>query len=161
MEIISAEFDDRKEANDAMDALRKAGILRDVSLLCAAPRPPHILSGRGIESGSTLGGLVGMIAGMSTIMMPGLGEFAAAGPIAGLLCGSVTGGITGSLVSLGLSERESESFARDVVDGKVLFSMETAEESAGEVEALLRAHRAQLITKKPLSVRGDEGLLPQ
>ena len=148
MEIISAEFPDRTDANQAMDALRTSGILNDVSLLCAAPRPADMLSVRGIEAGSTLGGLAGMIAGMSTVMMPGLGAFAAAGPIAGLLCGSMTGGIVGSLVALGLSERESESLARDVVDGKVLFSMETAEDTAGEVEALLRAHRAELVTRR-------------
>ena len=146
MELVYAQFARREDADRAMNSLGKADMLREVSLLFPAPRPSPEEWKNGIPAGSTLGGLVGLVAGMSTVFLPGLGEFAAAGPLAGLLCGSVTGGVVGSLVSLGLSERESESFAQGVANGRVLFSMETAEDLVPEVEKILTRHRAECVS---------------
>lgn len=77
----------------------------------------------GVISGGILGGLAGLLIGAGSMIIPGLGIIAAAGPIAGLLSGAVTGGIVGGLVDLGIPENKSRQYENDIKAGKVLFSM--------------------------------------
>ena len=63
----------------------------------------------GVISGGVLGGIAGLLIGAGSMMIPGLGIIAAAGPITGLLSGTVTGGIVGGLVDLGIPENKAGS----------------------------------------------------
>lgn len=96
----------------------------------------------GVVTGGVLGGLAGLLIGAGSMVIPGLGIIAAAGPITGLLSGAVTGGIVGGLVDLGIPEDRSRQYETDVKAGKVLFSMRTDEDKVDRVAGILRSNGA-------------------
>lgn len=92
----------------------------------------------GTVTGGVLGGVAGLLLGMGTMVIPGLGVIAAAGPIAGLLSGAITGGIVGSLVDLGIPEEAGKRYEAEVKRGKVLWSMSTDENNVEQISNILR-----------------------
>jgi uncharacterized membrane protein len=92
----------------------------------------------GAISGGLLGGLAGLLIGAGSMIVPGLGIIAAAGPITGLLSGAVTGGIVGGLIDLGIPENESRQYESDIRRGKVLYSMKADDDKADRVAEILR-----------------------
>ena len=92
----------------------------------------------GVVTGGVLGGLAGLLIGAGTMVIPGLGIIAAAGPITGLLSGAVTGGIVGGLVDLGIPEAEGKRYENNVKQGKILWSMRTDENIADRVQSILK-----------------------
>lgn len=92
----------------------------------------------GVISGGVLGGIAGLLIGAGSMMIPGLGIIAAAGPITGLLSGAVTGGVVGGLIDLGIPESKSKQYESDVRRGKVLFSMKTDEDKVDRITSILR-----------------------
>lgn len=92
----------------------------------------------GVVSGSVLGGIAGLVIGAGSLVVPGLGIIAAAGPIAGLLSGAVTGGIVGGLVDLGIPEKKSRQYESDIKHGKILFSMRTDEDKVDRISSILK-----------------------
>ncbi len=92
----------------------------------------------GVISGGVLGGIAGLLIGAGSLMIPGLGIIAAAGPITGLLSGAVTGGIVGGLIDLGIPESKSRKYESDVRHGKVLFSMKTDDDKVNRITSILR-----------------------
>lgn len=96
----------------------------------------------GVVTGGILGGLAGLLIGAGSMVIPGLGIIAAAGPITGLLSGAVTGGIVGGLVDLGIPENKSKQYETDIKAGKVLFSMKTDEDKVDQIASILRNNGA-------------------
>jgi gas vesicle protein len=96
----------------------------------------------GVMTGGILGGLAGLLIGAGSMVIPGLGIIAAAGPITGLLSGAVTGGIVGGLVDLGIPENRSKQYETDIKAGKVLFSMKTDEDKIDRIGSVLRSNGA-------------------
>jgi uncharacterized membrane protein len=92
----------------------------------------------GVISGGLLGGIAGLLIGAGSMIIPGLGIIAAAGPITGLLSGAVTGGIVGGLIDLGIPESESRQYESGIRQGKVLFSMKTDDDKVDRVASILR-----------------------
>lgn len=99
----------------------------------------------GVISGGVLGGIAGLVIGAGSMVIPGLGIIAAAGPITGLLSGAVTGGIVGGLVDLGIPENRSKQYESDVKQGKILFSMKTDEDKVDRITSILRNSGASSI----------------
>jgi hypothetical protein len=66
----------------------------------------------GAAGGGVLGGTLGVLAGIGTLAIPGLGPFIAAGPImaglAGLGVGGAVGGLIGALEGMGIPEYEAK-----------------------------------------------------
>lgn len=142
MLTLTAEFTHKAEADQAIARIRQSGNdSGSISLIHLADQPRKESYEDGISAGSTLGGIAGMFVGMSTISMPNLGDFAAAGPLAGLLTGTITGGIAGSLISMGIDEHRSREYEKDVLGGKVLFSMPVTRENAGSVSRILKDYQ--------------------
>jgi len=52
---------------------------------------------RGAETGGVVGGILGWLAGLSALSIPGLGAFFVAGPLVSALGGAVAGGVVGGL----------------------------------------------------------------
>ena len=96
----------------------------------------------GVVSGSVLGGIAGLVIGAGSLIVPGLGIIAAAGPIAGLISGAVTGGIVGGLVDLGIPENKSRQYESDIKHGKILFSMRTDEDKVDKISSILKSSGA-------------------
>ena len=96
----------------------------------------------GVVSGGILGGLAGLLIGAGSMVVPGLGIVAAAGPITGLLSGAVTGGVVGGLVDLGIPEAKGRQYEADIKAGKILFSMKTDEDKVDRIASILRNNGA-------------------
>ncbi len=96
----------------------------------------------GVVTGGVLGGLAGLLIGAGSMVIPGLGIVAAAGPITGLISGAVTGGIVGGLVDLGIPENKSKQYETDIKAGKILFSMKTDDDKVNQVASVLRSNGA-------------------
>lgn len=96
----------------------------------------------GVVTGGILGGLAGLLIGAGSMVIPGLGIIAAAGPITGLISGAITGGIVGGLVDLGIPENKSKQYETDIKAGKTLFSMKIDDDKVDEVSSILRNNGA-------------------
>ena len=81
----------------------------------------------GVTTGGIVGGTLGLLAGIGTLAIPGLGPFIAAGPImaslAGLGVGGAVGGLIGALVGMGIPEYEAKRYEGRVKTGGVLLSV--------------------------------------
>lgn len=99
----------------------------------------------GVVTGGILGGLAGLLIGAGSMVIPGLGIIAAAGPITGLLSGAVTGGVVGGLVDLGIPENRSKQYETDIKAGKVLFSMRADDDKVDDIAAILRNNGASSV----------------
>jgi uncharacterized membrane protein len=99
----------------------------------------------GVVTGGILGGLAGLLIGAGSMVIPGLGIIAAAGPITGLLSGAVTGGIVGGLVDLGIPESKRRQYETDIRAGKILFSMKTDDDKIDDIASTLRSDGAESV----------------
>src|SRR6202521_5316598 len=68
----------------------------------------------GATSGSVIGGVLGWLAGIGALAIPGVGPFIAAGPmmaaLAGGGAGGVVGGVGGGAVGMGIPEYEAKRY---------------------------------------------------
>jgi hypothetical protein len=101
----------------------------------------------GVGVGGTVGGALGLLAGIGALAIPGVGPLIAAGPImgalAGLGVGGAVGGIVGALVGLGIPEYEAKRYEGHVKDGGILVSVhcDTSQEIS-MAKDILKATRA-------------------
>lgn len=134
-------FAERAKANEAVDRLLVSGF--------AAAQLSMIVSGKSarghfgfeerkkVPEGATVGGalgvglgaLVGALAAVGAIAVPGLG-LVAAGPLVAALAAAgaagATGGILGGFIGLGFSEAEAKFFEQEVKLGNILLAVEYA-----------------------------------
>ena len=88
----------------------------------------------GVAAGGTIGGALGLLAGIGALAIPGVGPLIAAGPImgalAGLGVGGAVGGLVGALVGMGIPEYEAKRYEGRLKEGGVLLSVhcDTSEE---------------------------------
>jgi hypothetical protein len=73
--------------------------------------------------------VLGWLAGVGTLAIPGIGPFLAAGPImaalAGAAIGGATGGLIGALVGMGIPEFEAKRYEGKLREGSILISVHT------------------------------------
>src|SRR5437867_5826976 len=78
-------------------------------------------------SGAVVGGILGWLAGVGSLAIPGLGPFIAAGPImaalAGAGVGGAVGGLTGALIGMGIPEYEAKRYEGRILKGSILLSV--------------------------------------
>jgi hypothetical protein len=126
-------------AEDAVDALRSAGFRSaDISVLMqdnvgtkdfahqkGTKAPEGAVAGAG--TGAIIGGTLGLLAGIGSLAIPGIGPFIAAGPIMGALsgigAGGLVGGIAGALIGLGIPEYEAKRYEGRIKTGGILLSV--------------------------------------
>jgi hypothetical protein len=81
----------------------------------------------GVTAGGVVGGTLGVLVGLGTLAIPGLGPLLAAGPIvaglAGLGAGGAVGGLIGALAGMGIPEYEARRYEGRVKDGGILLSV--------------------------------------
>jgi hypothetical protein len=105
-------------------------------------RPPEKASDstmKSAASGGVVGGLAGLLVGLGSVLVPGLGPVIAGGALATLLgttaagagIGAAAGGVVGTLTGLGVSQEEAQLYAEGVKRGGLLV---IAEVEAGQVE---------------------------
>lgn len=96
----------------------------------------------GVVTGGILGGLTGLLIGAGSMIIPGLGIIAAAGPITGLISGAITGGIVGGLVDLGIPESKGREYEGVVKEGKILFTMKVDDDKVQQISSILKTNGA-------------------
>jgi hypothetical protein len=83
----------------------------------------------GAGAGVIIGGALGWIVGIGTLMIPGVGPFIAAGPImaalAGAGAGAAAGGLAGALIGMGMPEYEAKQYEVKMKGGNILISVHT------------------------------------
>ena len=83
----------------------------------------------GAATGMGVGAVLGWLAGIGTLAIPGVGPFIAAGPIlaalSGAAVGGATGGIIGALVGMGIPEYEAKHYDGKIREGNTLISVHT------------------------------------
>ena len=83
----------------------------------------------GAGGGVVIGGALGWLVGIGTLVIPGVGPFIAAGPImvalAGAGAGAAAGGLTGALIGMGMPEYEARQYEEKMKGGNILISVHT------------------------------------
>jgi hypothetical protein len=83
----------------------------------------------GGAAGMGIGAVLGWLAGIGTIAIPGIGPFIAAGPImaalGGAAVGGATGGLIGMLAGMGVPEYEAKRYEGKLRAGNILVSVHT------------------------------------
>ena len=91
----------------------------------------------GAATGGAIGGRVGLLAGLRTIAIPGVGPFVAAGPIiaalGGAAAGATAGGVVSALVGLGICEYEAKAYQERIKKGGYLVAVHVEDNGKGNV----------------------------
>jgi hypothetical protein len=135
----------RAQASNIVSRLKEAGFEdRDISVLFADKEDtkefakekhtsnPETKGAEGTATGAGAGGVVGgtlgLLAGIGTLLIPGVGPFLAAGPIAatlgGAAVGATVGGLAGGLIGLGIPEIDAKHYEEKVKEGNLLIAVE-------------------------------------
>ena len=155
--VVVGLFDEQSQAREAIEVLIESGIDCDrISIIvgdtageytsypeagktaeATGPGP----TAKGMMAGGALGGLGGVLLGLGTLMIPGVGPVLAAGPlIAGLLgagTGVAAGGLIGSLAAVGISKEEAETYAEEVRRGETLVMVTARDDEVDRVSNVL------------------------
>jgi hypothetical protein len=116
----------------------------------------------GVGTGGVVGGVLGWLAGIGALAIPGLGPFIAAGPImaalSGAAVGATAGGVIGALVGMGIPEYEAKRYEARLKDGRILIAVhsENSEETKRAKEIFERAGAEDISTAGEASVRDKD-----
>jgi len=135
MNAVFGIYQSRSLAEIGVERLKDAGFANsDVSILFSSDNGDKLVhqnstkapegATTGMISGGTIGGVLGWLAGIGSLAIPGVGPFIAAGPIMGLLAGTsiggALGGLTGALIGLGIPEYEAKLYENALNNGGIL-----------------------------------------
>lgn len=134
------------QAEHIVDRLKTAGFSNnDISVLLPDKsgtkdfaHEKHTKAPEGAAIGGTtglgVGAVLGWLAGIGSLAIPGVGPFIAAGPIMGALSGAAvgaaTGSLTGALIGLGIPEYEAKRYEGKIKGGSALISVHTESSEA-------------------------------
>jgi hypothetical protein len=160
-ETVVALFESQADAEQAIRDLKQAGfpqraigvVLRDPAFGCGglpaadAPPFPGETASAGAVGGGILGGVVGMLAGVGALALPGVGPVIAGGvlvtSLTGAGLGAAAGGVLGALIGFGIPEATARYFEEGIRRGSVLVAVEAG--SRGEAARdILRFSRGDL-----------------
>ncbi len=144
-------YDDLDDARATVEALVENGFDRaSISLCRRDPRAEEPLveheavSEHVVESaerGALVGGAAGLLAGVASLFIPGVGAAIAVGPLVSALTGTAVGAgagaLVGSLVGMGVDEGEADSYAEAVRRGGTLVAVRVADERWAEADDIL------------------------
>jgi len=138
----------RAQAESVVERLQAAGFIsddvsmlfsdttgtRDFALQHETKAPEGATTGGG--TGFVIGGILGWLAGIGMLAIPGVGPLIAAGPImaalSGAAVGTVVGGIAGALIGMGVPEFEARRYESKVKEGNILVSVHA--DDSGKVD---------------------------
>jgi hypothetical protein len=163
--IIVSVFDDRYQAEQAVDELEQAGFSADD--IGFALRGSDVASGgmatdavgvkddTGAAAGAVTGGVVGGLLGAAAaIMLPGVGPVLAGGILATSLgyaaAGVAVGGILGAMTGAGLSEEEAQFYEREFNEGRAIVTVRSGNRDAEAAKILRRHGGYDMQTRRPL-----------
>jgi hypothetical protein len=93
--------------------------------------------------GAAIGGAAGLLAGLSAVMIPGIGPVLAVGwvgtALAAAIAGTALGGAVGALTEAGISDNDAAGFAEGVRRGGTLLTIRVQEEDSALYNEILDA----------------------
>lgn len=144
-------FEDRRQAERAVEGLRRAGFPADrIGLVARAGATESSLEGcdtntkaeEGMAAGLLTGGAAGALLGaLAAPFIPGVGLAVAAGAFVGAIGGAAIGSFVGILVGMGIPEDEARMYECELLAGRTLVTVRS-EGRAAEAVAILRDHGA-------------------
>ena len=158
MKTIVGLFDDMALARTAALSVESAGISHnDVSVVAnneggrylptdattttTAPVATGHAIGHDTKVGAEVGGVAGLLLGLTGLAIPGLGWIAGAGWLMGMILGAGTGaiigGLVGALTSVGVPETYANHYTEGVRRGGTLVAVKAPEEMAERVAQIL------------------------
>ena len=154
-DLAVAVFDDRDDAERAINGLRDAGFEPDQISVMARDRDEagRLAEDTGTEAGTgaatgaltggLLGGVAGWLIGIGALAIPGVGPIIAAGPLAaalgGAALGAAGGGLIGALTGAGVPEEEARYYEDRFKSGGILLTV-NAPGRYDEAADVLRDH---------------------
>jgi Heat induced stress protein YflT len=154
-DLAVAVFDDRDDAERAINGLRDAGFEPDQISVMARDRDEagRLAEDTGTEAGTgaatgaltggLLGGVAGWLIGIGALAIPGVGPIIAAGPLAaalgGAALGAAGGGLIGALTGAGVPEEEARYYEDRFKTGGILLTV-NAPGRYDEAADVLRDH---------------------
>jgi hypothetical protein len=157
MARITAVFDDKRQAEQAIAALRGINV-PDAHLSVIARRQDAVegkdvkhrdSAGERVGKGALAGAGIGAIFGLAAALIPGVGPFITAGALAsvlgatggaaaaGAIVGGTSGAIAGALARAGYTRDEADYYGPAVERGAVLVAAETDPLTAPDVRSIL------------------------
>lgn len=152
-----------EQADRIVTSLRSAGVLdRDISVLFpdkkgtkdfahehSTKAPEGAVTGAG--AGGITGGVLGLLAGIGALAIPGVGPLIAAGPImaalSGVAVGAAVGGIAGALIGMGIPEFEAKRYEDRVKGGNILMAVHSENgDTTHRVKEIFKAAGAEDIS---------------
>jgi hypothetical protein len=109
--------------------------------------------------GLSAGAVLGWLAGIGSLAIPGVGPLIAAGPIMGALSGAAVGAATGSLsgglIGLGMPEYEAKRYEEKIKGGNTLISVHTdnSDQRDKAKKIFERAHAEDISSTEEESVK--------
>ncbi|MEM8502099.1 MAG: DUF2382 domain-containing protein [Cyanobacteria bacterium P01_D01_bin.1] len=105
----------------------------------------------GAITGGAIGGIGGLLVGLGTLAIPGIGPILLAGAeataiattLAGGAIGAAAGGLVGALIGLGIPEEDARAYNDRVVAGHYLVMVNSYSADVQQAEAILRRHNAE------------------
>ena len=157
MTTISHLFDNYEQTARAVADLEAAGIPHsDVSLVANNADERHSVTGTpavrttdaenagagtGASLGTVLGGGAGLLAGIGSLAIPGVGPIVAAGwlvaTLTGAGVGAAAGGLIGSLTGAGVREEDAHVYAEGVRRGGTLVTVRVDDAQAARVNEIM------------------------
>lgn len=166
-------YDSYEDAAHAVQALEAAGVPHsDISLVAHGADDRSSItdqSGTGLTSGdpeqgaatgagtgatlgTVLGGGAGLLAGLGSLAIPGVGPIVAAGwliaTLTGAGVGAAAGGLLGSLTGAGVSEADAHTYTEGVRRGGSLVTVRADETMVPAVEAVLNGRNPVDVTAR-------------
>lgn len=164
LKTIVGLYDQLSEARDTVAELSQAGIQQgNINLVAhasaedygryfdregkyqdapAGDTTSNVATGAG--AGAILGGIGGLVVGLSLLPIPGIGPIIAAGPLASAMAGAgigaVVGGLIGGLTSIGVDEEHAGYYAEGVRRGGSLVVVKTDSHLQSRVTEILKNH---------------------
>ena len=154
MKTIIVMYDELSDAYQTIEELGDAGIARsNVSLVTGDPTEeyaPYFQQQAGSErnepvegalAGGAIGGIAGLLPGLETLVIPGIGPVVAAGPLVSGLMGAGIGAAAGSLLSAlvnaGVPEEEAGYYLESVRRGGTLVAVKVMSYQADDVLGIM------------------------
>jgi len=153
---IAGLFDTLAEAQTAVQGLIASGWSREsISVLTSKAGSVSVPADRSsvaspaiqdTEKGALIGGLAGLLIGVSEIAVPGVGLLLIGGWLATTLLGAglgaIAGGLVGSLVEIGLSHEQAGHLSEWIQKGGTVLTVQTDEDRIPQVVDILKARHA-------------------
>lgn len=141
-------FVTRSDAETAVQTLRSQGFTNEEINIVSKHRKNDNVSydddiTDGALTGSTIGGIGGLLIGAGAMVVPGVGPLLAAGPISAAIGGALAGGLAGGLIDWGIPSEASHRYAKEVEQDKILAIIRTDDNRVNEAAKILRQYGAK------------------